>query len=178
MPIFASPNAPLSRIPPRGRPECERGTSFLHCQTLPCLGFRSSGVQNASAVLFFALHTAPLARILLFVRPECEHGADFGNAKWIPGQDFAQNVSTVLIRATPNASHRRFRLSDVQNAREVFIYATPKSTTICDFALPLTSCFKTPHYCAEKAKYNAGPLHVLYSRLQTARSPRVIACVN
>ena len=129
-------------------------------------------------VFFLASPNAPLSRISLFERPECERGADFANAKWIPGQDFAQNVSAVLIRATPNASHRRFRLSDVQNARVVFIYATPKSTAIDDFALPLTSCFKTPHYFAEKPKYNAGALHMLCSRLQMVRSSRAISDVN
>ena len=44
-------------------------------------------------------------------------------------------MSAVLVRAAPKASHRRFLLSDVQNARVMFIDATPKSTAIDDTAL-------------------------------------------
>ena len=120
--IFASPNAPLWRISPFKRQECERGAhfcipkctpieefapwttkvrawcSFLRRQTHSYRGFRPWNVQNVSVVLISAFPNALLSQISPFGRPKCERRANFCIAKRTP-QDFALAfLNTPLLR--------------------------------------------------------------------------------
>ena len=139
--IFASPNAPLSRISRFRYLKCMRGAhfhiakrtpvedfafqmsemrawcSFSRCQMHSYRGFCVLDVEIASLVLMFASANAPPSRISRFRCLKCERGAHFRIAKRTPIEDFAFQMSK--MRAWCSFSRRQthpypgFHASDV-----------------------------------------------------------------
>ena len=117
--IFASPNAPLSRISRFRCLKCERGAhfriakrtpikdfafqmsemlawcSFSRRQTHPYRRLRVSDVYHASVVLIFVSPNAPLLRTSRFRWLKCKRGAQFRIAKRTTIQDIAFLMSEV-----------------------------------------------------------------------------------